>query len=181
MPGHQAAGRFSLKAAIPSAASSEPKSVAILCSTFGGANSIPATLEVMSAMLNGSKADATEEERSAALATQIHPDSLAKRPERIAFYQATKKAHPHSTEELARRAAGLAGFDAYDRLEGLDVPTLVMAGSHDILIPTENARLLAKRIRRSTLVLIEDAGHVFMVEQPDAASAALLHFIEGIG
>jgi pimeloyl-ACP methyl ester carboxylesterase len=157
------------------------RSLSILCSTFGGEKAISPSPEVLGAMLNGSKADATEEERRASLATQMHPETPAKRGDRLAFIEATRKAHPHSAEELLKRAQGIASFGSYDRLESLDVPTLVMAGTDDVLIPTENSRLLAGRIRGSKLVLIEDAGHIFFVEQPDAASAALLGFIESIG
>ncbi len=67
-----------------------------------------------------------------------------------------------------------------ESIRSIGCPTLVMTGTHDILIPSENSRLLAERIRGSKLVLIEDAGHIFFVEQPDAASAALLGFIESI-
>jgi 3-oxoadipate enol-lactonase len=156
------------------------RSLTIMCSTFGGPNAVAASPEVMIAMFSGAQAGAGETERLAALATQMHPDTPRKRAEQLAFFEATKRAHPHSKEELARRARGLAGFDVYDRLEKLAVPTLVMAGTHDILIPTENAKLLAQRIPDARLELIEDSGHIFFAEQPDAASAALLDFIAGL-
>jgi 3-oxoadipate enol-lactonase len=156
------------------------RSLTIMCSTFGGPNGVQATPEVMTAMFKGSQAGASEADRLAALATQMHPDTPQKRGDRLAFYESTKRAHPHTAEELARRAKGLGSFDVYQRLEELKLPTLVMAGTHDILIPSENARLLAQRISGARLELIEDSGHIFFVEQPDATSAALLDFIENL-
>jgi 3-oxoadipate enol-lactonase len=69
------------------------------------------------------------------------------------------------------------GFDSYDRVPDLSVPTLVLHGTEDRLIPVENGRRLAERIPSAELVLLEGAGHVYHSEQAEAADAAVLDFI----
>ena len=64
----------------------------------------------------------------------------------------------------------------FDALPRLTVPTLVLTGSHDRLVPPENAQRLAARIPGAELAVIEGGGHVFFVEQPEATNRALLGF-----
>jgi len=88
--------------------------------------------------------------------------------------------HPeHVTEDLRIGAAqpkhplggrrqweAMQGFDSFDRLPSLRVPTLVLHGMDDQAIPVQNARLLAARIPDAELVLLEDAGHLYHSERP---------------
>jgi pimeloyl-ACP methyl ester carboxylesterase len=53
------------------------------------------------------------------------------------------------------------------RLGRIRCPAVVVAGSHDSLIPLRNARVLARRIPRAELEIIEDAGHAVFIEDRD--------------
>lgn len=64
------------------------------------------------------------------------------------------------------------------KLAQLRVPTLALWGANDILIPVEIAREHASTIPASRLVLIEDAGHMPMEEQPLEVARALRTFFE---
>jgi len=148
----------------------------IACSSFGGPHAVSASQDVLRAMVEGSAEGADPTARRRSEEVLIHPETREKRPERLAFYLETKERHPHSAEELARRAAGIARFDVRDALASLRVPTLVMAGTHDALIPPDNARLIAERIPGAELVLVPDGGHIFFVEQAEAFDRHLLDF-----
>lgn len=63
-------------------------------------------------------------------------------------------------------------------LAQLEVPTLALWGAEDILIPVDFARAEALAIPASRFVLIEDAGHMPMEEQPLAVARALRTFFE---
>jgi pimeloyl-ACP methyl ester carboxylesterase len=57
------------------------------------------------------------------------------------------------------------------------VPTLVITGAQDILVPVENSRRIAERIPGARLALIEGGGHIFFLEQADAVARELIaHF-----
>lgn len=153
-------------------------SLVIGCSHAGGASVVSASPEDLQAMVAGAGGGAGEEARMAAMAVQIHPDTPRLRADRLAWFMKTKTDQPHGPDELARRIRGISQYDVHDRLPGLAVPTLVMTGSHDRLVPGENSRILASRIPGAEFVEIPDAGHIFFAEQPDAANAALLDFLE---
>lgn len=76
-----------------------------------------------------------------------------------------------------RQWEAMQGFDSYDRLPDLRVPTLVMHGTADRVVDPENARILARRIPGAELHMLEGAGHVYHSEEPEAADRAVLDFV----
>jgi pimeloyl-ACP methyl ester carboxylesterase len=75
---------------------------------------------------------------------------------------------------------GLAACSAYDtapdRAAEITTPTLVLMGEHDIMTRPRGAEALADAILNATVVLVPDAGHMVMVERPDAVIDTLLTF-----
>jgi pimeloyl-ACP methyl ester carboxylesterase len=67
-------------------------------------------------------------------------------------------------------------FDACADLARIEVPTLVITGEGDALIPPGNSRLIASRIPGAQLVLLEDAAHFFWIEKPRETADALTRF-----
>jgi pimeloyl-ACP methyl ester carboxylesterase len=61
---------------------------------------------------------------------------------------------------MAQRIALLDGFDVSDRLWRINVPTLVLAGSRDVIVPPLRQRALAAAIAGARFELLEGAGHV---------------------
>jgi 3-oxoadipate enol-lactonase len=70
---------------------------------------------------------------------------------------------------LAQMQACLA-HDTNERLPGIAIPTLVMHGTEDQLLPVENGRLIAARIPGSQLEIFDGVGHLFFWEQPERAA-----------
>jgi pimeloyl-ACP methyl ester carboxylesterase len=93
------------------------------------------------------------------------------------FYARTKELRPHSGEEVGRRLEAIINYDVWDRLPALRVPTLILTGDGDNIVPPENSQRLAKRIADSHLKVFDKAGHIFWIEQAEATNRALLeHF-----
>jgi len=65
-----------------------------------------------------------------------------------------------------------------DRLKDIKVPTLVIWGRQDSLIPVENGERFVKGIPGAKLVVIDDAGHLPQVEQPEAFVRAVKGFVK---
>lgn len=61
---------------------------------------------------------------------------------------------------MARRLALLESFDVSDRLWRIEVPTLVLAGLRDIIVPASRQRVLAQGILGAQFEVIENAGHI---------------------
>jgi pimeloyl-ACP methyl ester carboxylesterase len=81
---------------------------------------------------------------------------------------------------LDHRIKAALKYDAYDRLQKIRCPTLVITGKDDALISWKNSQILADRISGAKLVLLESAGHCFWLEQPQEAGEALLRFLHAI-
>jgi pimeloyl-ACP methyl ester carboxylesterase len=64
-----------------------------------------------------------------------------------------------------------------DRLNNIKVPTLIIWGKEDTLIPLSYAERFAKGIPGSKLVVIDSAGHLPQVEQPAAFYRAVKRFV----
>ena len=76
---------------------------------------------------------------------------------------------------------GMAGRpDSNPMLPGLKIPVLVMTGDKDQIIPPEKARATAAAIPGATLAIIENAGHMPMLEQPRATTEAIRGFLGGV-
>jgi pimeloyl-ACP methyl ester carboxylesterase len=71
----------------------------------------------------------------------------------------------------------LLSMDVTEVLDVLDVPTLVVAGSHDRLTPAGAAERIAKGIKGAELTMIRDAGHMTPLERPQSFNAYLRTFL----
>jgi pimeloyl-ACP methyl ester carboxylesterase len=68
-------------------------------------------------------------------------------------------------------------FDVMERLGEVDVPALVIVGSADRLAPVKYARYLADHISDARLVVIENAGHMVMLERPAEVAGVIGEFL----
>jgi 3-oxoadipate enol-lactonase len=70
--------------------------------------------------------------------------------------------------------------DSTPLLAGVSVPTLVITGAEDEMIPVEESRRIASGIRGARLVIIPGAGHLANLEQPEAFNTALNEFLAAL-
>ncbi len=109
------------------------------------------------------------------------------------FARSTFEAHPELVARVhhqmartpARAVAGtLRGLairpDRTVDLPRIAVPTLVIAGAEDRLIPVEESERLARGIPKARLVTIPDAGHLAPLENHEPTDAAILEFLKSL-
>jgi pimeloyl-ACP methyl ester carboxylesterase len=65
------------------------------------------------------------------------------------------------------------------RLHRVDVPTLVVWGRDDALVPVAYATEFGARIPGSRVEVIDDCGHVIQVDQPERSWTAIHAFLHG--
>lgn len=88
----------------------------------------------------------------------------------------------------ANTTAGLSGAlvrmmrrpDSTSLLGTIACPTLVIVGSDDVLTPPQVAREMQRQIPKAGLAIIEGAGHLPNLEQPEAFNAAVSGFLASI-
>lgn len=74
--------------------------------------------------------------------------------------------------------AGILMWSSHRRLRRLHVPTLVLHGEEDHLVPAENGKILAARIPGARFHLLPNAGHILTTDQPEVATQLLLKFLD---
>jgi 3-oxoadipate enol-lactonase len=77
-----------------------------------------------------------------------------------------------------KQFAAILTWSAYRRLPRIQTPTLVLHGDQDRLVPPENGRVLASRIPGARFLLIRDAGHILITDQPEACVDAICGFLK---
>jgi pimeloyl-ACP methyl ester carboxylesterase len=65
-------------------------------------------------------------------------------------------------------------------IEKIDLPTLIFCGEDDALTPVLYSQFLHSRIKGSKLEVLSNAGHMVMMESPQAFNEKIREFIEEI-
>jgi pimeloyl-ACP methyl ester carboxylesterase len=103
-------------------------------------------------------------------------------PDRIATDIAHRLTAPPEPLAYIHQAGAVASHDAYQRLNQLAAPTVVVHGEQDVFVPPANALVLAEKIPGAQLQLWPDAGHMFIIDEPEAdreIARFLEHHTEG--
>jgi pimeloyl-ACP methyl ester carboxylesterase len=72
---------------------------------------------------------------------------------------------------------GLFGYDILDRLEDVEVPTLIVWGRNDHIVPPNDAIGYGKRLHNSRTVIFDKTGHLPMAERPVRFNRVLETFL----
>ena len=92
----------------------------------------------------------------------------------VLFDQILTKEYFESLQRLSRSSKN---FDILDQIHAIKVPTLLIAGTRDIITPVYEMKKIQERIEGSKMVIIEGAGHASFYEKMDEFVTAVLGFI----
>ena len=154
---------------------SRVRSLILGCTACGGPQAVPATKEVALALR--ARADVTREQAMWVMAPYIFDASTPR--ERVAEDIAVRLDTTVTNDGYFAQLQGIRAWaGTHDRLAGITMPTLVIHGETDQLVPAENGRIVAKAIPHARLVMIPHASHIFFTDQFEASSDAILSFLE---
>ena len=71
-------------------------------------------------------------------------------------------------------------FDVIESVHKIQVPTLLISGSADRMTPPSRSEYLRDQIEGAQLHIVEGAGHMAMIEQPDEVAGLLAEFLDQI-
>jgi 3-oxoadipate enol-lactonase len=111
------------------------------------------------------------------LPKMLAPDTYKTEPDLVEF---VKDIMLSASEEgvVGALAAMRDRPDSTMLLETIDIPTLVIHGQDDQLIPVSEAQAAGKAIPGAELVIVPGAGHMPNLEQPEAFNDAVRSFLE---
>lgn len=151
----------------------------LACTHCGRAHSVPASEEILTLfgeyIRTGSLTAAQKAQKCL-----FSEKTLKHAPEILERYVKISARFPASPAVMKRQYLAVQGHDTWDRLPGIQAPTLVITGEDDVLIPPENSRILAERIPGARLAIIKGGGHQFLIECAEEANNIVLGFLKGL-
>lgn len=133
------------------------------CTACGGAHVTSADQKVLDVLME--RANMPPEQGIRAMIPYIYDSGTPK--DRIEADMAVRLANYPDAETYLGQIEGVRLWNSCDRLQQLSVPTLILHGENDQLIPLANGRLLAKHIEGSELQVLDEASHIFTTDQPN--------------
>jgi pimeloyl-ACP methyl ester carboxylesterase len=68
-------------------------------------------------------------------------------------------------------------FDVMEEIGKIEIPSLVLTGTEDQMTPPRYAQHLFNQLGNARLVLVPEAGHMVILEQPERVASELLNFL----
>jgi len=78
---------------------------------------------------------------------------------------------------ISRQLGAISHFDVSEQVQSIRVPTLIVHGDNDLVVPYENGLSIHKKISGSKLVTLRDIGHVFWDMDGGQAAQAIRDFL----
>ena len=104
--------------------------------------------------------------------------TLENKPKRVREDLERRIADRTSPLTTYAQMCAISGHDTRARLGALGaVPTLVLHGEEDALVPPERARELAKRIPGARLVMLPSCGHIVGTDAQEETAAAIVEHL----
>ncbi len=156
---------------------SRVRSLVLGCTTAGGPQAQGPSEEVLAAFQASGQ---IEDPRLAAEAgfAYMYSDAYV-RAHRDALLDRAEKNAPLRAPEVGLRGhlEAVMAHDTSESLGDIRVPTLVITGDADPLVPPANSRLLADRIPGAQLIELPGLKHGFFIESAPVVNAAIADFI----
>lgn len=121
----------------------------------------------------------------AEIETQIWFDGMGRAPEQVnqgmrkLAYEMDRQALLHEVKQLGKRLPNTQTL-AFDHLNDLKIPVLVIVGAHDTPYILGAADYMIEKMPSAQKVIIEDAAHLANMDQPDEFRTIVTNFLEGL-
>ena len=157
------------------------KSLILVSTSFGGPNAVPSTDRTQAMMFAIPTETLSEEQAMNMRYSVIFSDQFRDENKLlIKQIQRWREQIPQPLKARGNQAAAATSFDAEDEVKGIKVPTLIMHGDSDLVVPPGNAELLAKNIPSSKLILFKGGPHLSFIEHYESFNEQVMKFIDEV-
>lgn len=108
-------------------------------------------------------------------------DDVVKRFARILRHEGNREAQLLMFPQGMQLVSENGPQDLRPRLAELKMPTLIIAGEQDTLVPMRVNKIFDAEIENSSLVTVPQAGHMPMIEKPEKTAKAVAEFMTRLG
>ena len=86
---------------------------------------------------------------------------------------------PSSEKAISEQSEAMASWEGtFTRLENITAPVLIISGDKDIVVPPDNALILASEIPDAHHIIIKDGGHGAIFQYPGDIADVIRLFLE---
>jgi pimeloyl-ACP methyl ester carboxylesterase len=153
------------------------KTLILGCTNCGGAQAIPSKDPEVLNMLGDIESLDVQQAAIVMTKVAVTPWFMQRHMDMLLQLNQMSMKHPTPKHGMVRQMQAIQGHDAYERLSQVSMPTLVVTGKEDGLVPPENSVTLAQRIPHADLVMLSNASHMFHMELPEATAEMVKGFI----
>lgn len=152
------------------------KSLVLVSTSAGGGSHVGPTPEAAAVLRPDPEAEIGERAIQT-YRTITAPGYLDAHPEEAELIRRAAQHKPMSLDSYTRQYGAVMSHDVTAHLHDLRVPTLVVHGDADPLVPPDNGYHLAEQIPRAKLTVYTDTGHIPIVERAEDFNRDVLEFI----
>jgi 3-oxoadipate enol-lactonase len=145
------------------------RTLALGCTYCGGPNAQLAPPEVVQKLSTGMMSGDRELAIRTGYEVNVSQAFAADDANYEAFHEMATSL-PAPVPVIMLQIQAIAGHDTQSRLPSLDVPTLVVHGDEDQMLPVANGKLIASLVPDAQLEILEEVGHMFWWEQPQRSA-----------
>jgi pimeloyl-ACP methyl ester carboxylesterase len=108
----------------------------------------------------------------------FHPMFLRRHKDEVKVFADSMRNRDPATIMRIQRGYTNSPITLDKEIKNIKVPTLIIHGKEDKVIPVEEAEFINKQIRNSQIVIIPFAGHAAILERKDFIADLILYFVE---
>ena len=152
------------------------RKLVLCCTSFGGPNHVVPAPETLLALAS-TKGLNSEERMRANLLMAFTPEYVRTQVaevDHVVQLRATNEVPEHIY--LSQLEAAIR-FDVESKLDEIGIPTLVLSGDADVIVPVQNSRNLAAKIPGAELRIVTGGSHTFFIEQAAVFNQIVTEFL----
>ena len=172
--GHSMGGMISQQLAIQSPG--RIRKLILIGTSHGGPNQAPMKVESAQAFQVDPKASKFEK-ASKVLTANFSPEWIANNPEDYKEIVTGSLKQRRSGRGIFHQMSAVMSVNHEEKLPQLNMPTLVIHGTKDLLLDYKNGQMLAEKIPDAQLVTLENIGHLTWSMDEGATEKAIEKFL----
>jgi 3-oxoadipate enol-lactonase len=142
------------------------------CTYCGGPRSVHLSENVLQRIVHARKSGDRELALRTSWETNVSAEFAADEDEWASFVARANR-RSVALAVIAQQAFAISQHDTSARLGGIELPTLVLHGTADQLLPVANGHLIAELIPGAQLEIFDGVGHLFVLERPHRSAELL--------
>ena len=147
------------------------------CTSAGGSLGVYPESGVLLSLAEPSRSGDRRQDFLDGMWVSLSDRCVKEQPEIVNALADIAEANPQTPKSRMAQLRAVFTHDVSERLHEIRIPTLVMHGMEDRLIPPANSEQLASHITEARLILYPEAGHLFFIEKADEVNRDIRAFL----